>query len=102
MSGDIQQAYRGPTDKDAGPVRRGGPEKCAHPCIECDEGHHFADPMIDFAEDEPEHEAAKLGVEQWWQCKHCPAWREYTGDEDDEPDPADEIEAYEDDEEESA
>lgn len=62
-------------------ARRGGPERCARPCGECSGGgHHFSDAMVDFADENPEHEAAKLGIGLWLVCKHCDAWRE---DEDD-------------------
>jgi hypothetical protein len=84
MSGDIQTSYGGPVDST--PPRTGGPATCPRPCIECSTEHHFADPMFGDAEDEPEHEAAKLGVNTWWVCKHCPAWREYDPDWDDEGD----------------
>ena len=59
------------------PQRKGGPEKCERPCLECqDADHHFADPMIGVALEDPTHEAAQVGCETWWECKHCPAWRE--------------------------
>jgi hypothetical protein len=43
-------------------------------CTECvGEEHHWSDEYIEFAEDEPDHEA----------CKHCPAWKPYDPDADD-------------------
>jgi hypothetical protein len=32
--------------------------------------------MVAFADEEPEHEAAKAGCVAWYVCKHCDAWRE--------------------------
>ena len=65
-------------------MRTGGPEVCPRPCQECHDGdgHHFADPMIGFVDESPEHPAALAGCDSWWECKHCDAWREYTGEED--------------------
>lgn len=58
-------------------LKRGGPERCERPCVECPDGkHHFADPMIGFKVENPFHEAARAGVENWYECKHCPAWLE--------------------------
>lgn len=60
--------------------RSGGPNKCpTGPCSECTGPHHFSTEAVEFAiderdDDEPEHEAAKLGHESWCPCKHCPAW----------------------------
>lgn len=72
---------------DERPVRQGGPETCPRPCDECaGGGHHFADPMIEFAESEPDHEAAKLGIAAWYVCKHCDAWREYPDEDGEEAD----------------
>lgn len=75
-----------------GELRVGGPEKCPKPCVECDKDHHFVEVMSDFAEEHPNHPAAKVGCEAWLVCKHCPAWREYDadGNQDGEGDEADE------------
>lgn len=82
---DVQTAYQGPSDDTDAPPKRGGPERCQRPCVECPEGnHHFADPMIDFAgeegaEDTPtRREALAAGCDGWFVCKHCPAWLEVT------------------------
>jgi len=67
--------------------RTGGPEKCPRPCTECpDRDHHFSDAMVEFAANEPDHEAAKLGAIAWYVCKHCDAWRECTNAEADDED----------------
>jgi len=64
-------------------VKGGGPDPCSRPCVECPAGdHHFVEPCIETALEEPEHEAAFAGVQVWWVCKHCDAWREWTGEED--------------------
>lgn len=67
-------------------LRRGGPEECpGGACSECIGGpHHFSDAMLEdaFTNDKGEHhEAVKLGVECWYQCKHCDGWKEYDLDE---------------------
>jgi hypothetical protein len=50
-------------------------------CTECvGEEHHWSDEYIEFAEDEPDHEAAKRGLDCWLVCKHCPAWKPYPED----------------------
>lgn len=75
-------------------LRKGGPETCPRPCGECSEAHHFSDAMLECAETSEEgadHEAAKVGVEVWYECKHCEAWMEYDldgedGDDEEEPD----------------
>lgn len=67
------------SDDDKKPeVRRGGPATCpTGSCSECVGGpHHFNTAMIEMAEDEPEHPAAKLGIPAWFPCKHCDAWIE--------------------------
>jgi len=33
--------------------------------------------MVDFADENPDHEAAKAGLPMWLVCKHCDAWLEY-------------------------
>ena len=45
-------------------------------CSECrGEEHHWGE-FVAFAEDFPEHPAAKLGYVCWYVCKHCDAvWR---------------------------
>lgn len=55
--------------------------------------HHFDDTLAMTAEgaaDDPDyqdHEALKLGIDLWWQCKHYDSWVEITGDDlDDGPD----------------
>lgn len=53
--------------------RRGGPERCARPCVECSGRHHFSESGLEFAVTKPEHEAARHHV-SWWECKHCDAW----------------------------
>lgn len=64
-------------------MRKGGPETCPVHCGDCggEPGeHHFSEAMLEDAEtseDGAEHEAAKLGVEVWYECKHCTAWLEY-------------------------
>ena len=48
---------------------------CARPCGECDrDDHHISDAYFEYADSEPDHEAAKLGHEVWVRCKHCDAW----------------------------
>lgn len=81
---------------------RGGPEECPRRCTECagEPGeHHFSEAMVENGHASPEHEAAKMGIEAWYECKHCDAWLEYGDDEgeaddecDDEPDSEDEPE----------
>lgn len=61
--------------------RRGGPEKCPRPCVECDGTHHFSDSTIMDRFEDPEHEAARAEIEFWYQCKHCDAWEEIPDDE---------------------
>jgi hypothetical protein len=80
------------------PPKRGGPERCPRPCVECSDGsHHFSDAMIDFASEDDEDEALSsaqspaaraemlhpaeiAGCDVWRVCKHCDAWQEYTDD----------------------
>lgn len=74
--------------------RTGGDRRCPSPCSECSEGdHHFSDMMIEFADNRPNHEAAKAGVMVWYQCKHCDAWREFTDDDADDGEDAEGAEA---------
>lgn len=47
-------------------------KRCAD-CSETPGGHHFSDYFGD-RHSEPDHPAAKLGLEMWRVCKHCPAW----------------------------
>lgn len=64
-------------------ARVGGSATCQRPCVECqDNVHHLSNVMMGWAADEPDHEAAKLGVVCWWMCKHCDSWIECTGGED--------------------
>lgn len=65
--------------------RFGGAPTCPHPCVECRGGHHFSVALIRATEDEAEIEQ-RQGVSLWWQCKHCDAWIELTGEEEDGPD----------------
>lgn len=61
--------------------KMGGPARCPKPCSECAENpgsHHFSEMMMGFAHEEPEHEAAVAGCEDWLCCKHCEGWLEYT------------------------
>ena len=75
--------------------RSGGPVKCPRgPCSECrgarEDNHHFGDPYLGFSANKWDHDAARAGISAWWECKHCSAWIECTGDEDDDwggPDP---------------
>jgi hypothetical protein len=75
------------------PLRRGGPEACPKPCVECHPAHHFSDALIEFAEEEDEdttdgmseqhpHPAKVAGCTAWYVCKHCPAWQEWNTDAD--------------------
>lgn len=57
---------------------RGGPLRCARPCVECaGGGHHFVEVITGDHLENPEHEAAKRGVTAWLLCKHCDGWAEY-------------------------
>ena len=68
-----------------GTLRAGGFKTCPKSCGECQgEPHHFSDALLGFSENDPEHEAAKLGIDTWWECKHCDTWIECG--EDEEPD----------------
>jgi hypothetical protein len=77
-------------------AQSGGPERCPRPCSECTEGtHHMSDAMIgmagDSADEEHEggvHPAELAGCEAWYECKHCPAWREYIDGDDFDEEPA--------------
>lgn len=55
--------------------RRGGPEKCPRPCVECGTRHHFSDALMECADTAPDHPAARAGHGAWYECKHCDAWR---------------------------
>jgi hypothetical protein len=33
---------------------------------------------VDFADNEPDHPAAKAGHQSWMVCKHCEAWKPLT------------------------
>jgi len=44
-------------------------------CSDCDGSDHHWIESFGCAEEEPEHEAAKAGFDDWQECKHCPAWR---------------------------
>ena len=81
-------AKSGGTRGEANVVRTGGPDICERPCGECDADHHFSEGGLAMADEEPEHEAAKLGILAWYGCKHCPAWREWTDNMDEEDDDA--------------
>ncbi len=62
--------------------KRGGPEQCPRTCNLCEgDDHHWG--YTETAESEPDHPAAKAGLEIWDGCKHCDAWREVPDDEDD-------------------
>lgn len=84
LSADLSADFDDGDEEDDGPdseperePRRGGPERCPHPCTECQgECHHFSDTMSTMAYEESEHDAAKAGVEAWYDCKHCTAWLE--------------------------
>jgi hypothetical protein len=68
-------------DGDALVVHAGGPEVCPAPCVDCpDAKHHFSEEMVEFADEQSSHPAAKIGVDQWYECKHCDAWREELDD----------------------
>lgn len=60
-------------------LRKGGPEKCpGGACSECIGGpHHFSDAMTEDEVTMPGHEAIAMGVDVWYQCKHCDGWQEY-------------------------
>lgn len=82
----------------ARPARSGGPETCPRPCSECSGEHHLSDAMIGMAGDEQyddndepteaPHPAEAAGCESWYECKHCPAWREYVDGDDFDEEPA--------------
>lgn len=75
-----------------GPTKYAGPERCTHVCAECNglkppldeltprtleefvKQHHFSEVLTSDVDEHPEHEAARLGWEAWFTCKHCPAW----------------------------
>lgn len=60
----------------------GGPARCpTGPCDECAGPHHFNDGYAAFADEDPDHPAAKAGHEAWWECKHCEAWKNEVADE---------------------
>jgi hypothetical protein len=76
---DFEEVGDGPDSEPAHEPRRGGPEHCERPCIECyGVEHHFSDPMTGIASEDPTHDAAKAGCEFWHKCKHCDAWLERT------------------------
>lgn len=61
---------------------------CPKPCAECpDADHHWLEESFDpvaLAENEPQHPVLVYDGEHGtdhvlahWQCKHCPAWKEY-------------------------
>lgn len=83
-------------------IRFGGPKECESHCSECGPMasavageaeplvrhlamHHFNESQVAFADDEGQEDAepAKLGIECWYDCLHCPtAWVEDLPDED--------------------
>jgi hypothetical protein len=48
-------------------------KKCRR-CDECATEKHHLLPLEDYAEEYPEHAAAKAGHHAWYACKHCPAY----------------------------
>lgn len=57
-------------------LKRGGPDVCKRPCVECGPRHHYSDALMEDAEGSPDHPAAKAGCDVWYVCKHCGGWKE--------------------------
>lgn len=72
-------------DLDPPPPEEPNTPACDSRCADCDgQDHHWlTDIDHGYANDEPEHPAARAGLDAWDICKHCTAWRPIT---DEEPD----------------
>lgn len=69
---------------DDAPPRRGNWSSTCRRCVECvDESHHMSEVTFEMADTSPTHPAALLGVRIWMECRHCDAWLEWTGDDED-------------------
>lgn len=64
-------------DLDPPPPEEPNAPACDLRCADCDgDDHHWlTDISHGFADDEPDHPAARAGHAAWDICKHCPAWR---------------------------
>lgn len=80
---DDWQALRRPSDfvtiteEPPPPEQPNTPTSCNLRCIDCEEDDHhwMAGYGEDYATENPDHPAAKMGHEVWDVCKHCEAWR---------------------------